>query len=135
MTYYLVHCDTRHYVDKQVFIGISDSKLGLMELLYCYHKYYFATECELFEECFDDIQIYSISELHYNFLLDTIKMKEDIIDDILEKNFKSIGYSPEKNYSHYVNIILTNDEEDYTVFDKTLQEKYYDIILEATFII
>ena len=37
---YLVHCDTHGCVDFQVFVGISNNKNGLMELLFNFHKQY-----------------------------------------------------------------------------------------------
>ena len=39
--YYLVHCDTHECVDFQAIIGIADSKRGVMEILFNYHKYHF----------------------------------------------------------------------------------------------
>ena len=41
--FYLVNCDTHGCVDFKVFVGISDNKNGLMELLFNFHKQYLST--------------------------------------------------------------------------------------------
>jgi hypothetical protein len=126
--YYLVHCDTHECLDFQAIIGIADSKRGLMELLFNYHKYHFVLLPNItFETSHFDIQILKITEENYNFLLNEINDKLDKITENHEKqNFK-----PECSNSEFLFVILNNDEPQYDIFEKDFHKKYKDIVKES----
>jgi hypothetical protein len=127
--FYLVHCDTHGCVDFQVFVGISDNKNGLMELLFNFHKQYLSTLT--FEDSHYDLQIYKINEENYNYLLD--KIQNNITK--IEENYETIKYNPECQNCDYISVFLKNDGPQYDIFDKTFHKKYNSIIKKSKQII
>ena len=127
--FYLIHCDTHECVNFGAIVGIANDKRGLMELLFNYHKYHFNVMKPniTFEESDLDIQIFKITEEHYNFLLKEINNKMDKIDENFEKN----NFKPECSCSNFLFSILVNDLPDYSIFDKKFHKKYYDIIQKS----
>jgi len=126
--YYLVHCDTHECVDFQAIIGIANSKQGVMELLFNYHKYHFILLPNItFELSHFDIQILKITEENYNFLLNEIDNKLDKITENHEKqNFK-----PECSNSEFLFSILINDLPQYNIFEKSFQKEYFRIVKKS----
>ena len=123
--FYLVHCDTHECVYFQAIIGIADCKQGVMELLFNYHKYHFILLPSItFETSHFDIQILTITEENYNYLLNEITNKLDKITENHEKqNFK-----PECSNSDFLFVILNSDEPQYDIFDKEFLKKYLNIV-------
>jgi len=122
---YLVHCDTHGCVDFQVFVGISDNKNGLMELLFNFHKKYLTILT--FKDSNYDLQIYKINEENYNYLLDEIQNNITKI----EENYETIKYNPECQNCDYISVFLNT----YDIFDKTFHKKYNSIIKKSKQII
>jgi len=122
--YYLVHCGTHECVNFQAIIGIADSKGGVMELLFNFHKYHFILLPDTtFENSHFDIQILKITEENYNYLLQEINDKLDKITENHEKqNFK-----PECQISDFLFVILDNDLPQYDIFEKDFHKKYNKI--------
>jgi hypothetical protein len=128
--YYLVHSDTHECVDFQAIIGISDSKRGLMELLFNYYKYHFVLLPNItFETSHFDIQILEITEEDYNFLLNEI-YTNDKLDKITETHEKQ-NFKPECSNSEFLFVILNNDESKYDIFDKNFHGKYKNIVKKS----
>ena len=126
---YLVNCDTHDCVDFQVFVGISNNKNGLMELLFNFYKQYLSTLT--FEDSHYDLQIYKINEENYNYLLD--KIQNNITK--IEENYETIKYNPECQNCDYISVFLNNDGPQYDIFDKTFHKKYNSIIKKSKQII
>ena len=127
--FYLVNCDTHGCVDFQAFIGISDNKNGLVELLFNFHKQFMPSLT--FEDSHYDLQIYKINEENYNYLSDTIQNNITKI----EENYETIKYNPECQNSDYISVFLINDGLSYDIFDKTFHKKYNSIIKKSKQII
>jgi len=126
--YYLIHCDTHGCVDFQAIVGIADSKRGVMELLFNYHKYHLQLlPNDTFETSYFDIQIFKINEENYNYLSNQINNKLDKI----EENHKNINFKPECSNSEFLFIILNNDEPQYYIFEKEFHKKYNNIIKKS----
>jgi hypothetical protein len=130
--FYLVHCDTHECVDFQAIIGIADSKRGVMELLFNYHKYHFDLLPNVtFENSHFDIQIFKITEENYFYLLDEINHKFDKITE----NHENQNFKPECSNSEFLFVILKNDEPQYDIFEKDFHKKYKNIIKKSKLII
>ncbi len=126
--YYLVHCDTYECVYFQAIIGIANSKRGLMELLFNYHKYHFVLLPNItFETSHFDIQILKITEENYNYLLNEINDKLDKITENHEKQ----NFNPECSNSEFLFVILNNDEPQYDIFEKDFHKKYKNIVKKS----
>ena len=128
--FYLVNCDTHGCVDFKVFVGISDNKNGLMELLFNFHKQFFTTSLT-FEDTHYDLQIYKINKENYNYLSNTIQNNITKI----EQNYETIKYNPECQNCDYISVFLNNDGLQYDIFDKTFHKKYNSIIKKSKQII
>ena len=123
--FYLVHCDTNGCVNFQAIVGIANSKQGLMELLFNYHK--FLPPHTTFEETYFDIQIFEITEENYNYLLNETT---DKLDKITE-NHKKNNFNPECQNSDFLFTILDNDGPKYDIFEKDFHKKYWNIVKKS----
>ena len=124
--YYLVDCNTFECVSLYVFVGISDNKNGVFELLYNFYKqnYDFTKKFE-FEKSHLDPQIYKITEEDYNYLLENIKKKETKIQKALN------DFKPECEQSDYVFVIFDSDGIPDKIFNKSFHKKYKEILHRA----
>ena len=130
--FYLIHCDTHGCVDFNAFVGIADNSNGVMELLFNFHKQNLILTPDLtFENSHYDVQIFSINEVNYNYLLDEINKNEEKI----LQNYETLGYKPECSQSEYLFVILNNDGKCCDIFDKQFYKKYYSIIKKSKKII
>lgn len=126
--FYLVHCDTHNCVDFQAIVGIANTKQGVMELLFNYHKYHFSLLPEtIFETSDFDIQILKINENDYNYLSNEINNKLDKITENHEKQ----NFNPEWSCSYFLFAVLINDLPQYDVFDIDFHKKYNKIVKKS----
>lgn len=128
---YLVICYGEDCVDYNSFIGFASDKIGLQEILFEYHKYIFSSNIEeIFETKYinNDIQIYKINKENYDYLNEIAYKYDQEILIHYETLYKNMDYFPSNRFSNFLFIDMVNDENDYSIFNKDIHEKYYEII-------